>query len=953
LGFRPSNGKLFFVHPRLLPIFATLALPTSALAADSFPDRLATLLGRLHQAIAHFPVGLLLIAGLLELVGAAFHTDRLKPAARTCLILGALAAIIAATFGWLNADFDHSGPDSTTLMLHRWGGIALAAAAVLAALLSLAARTPALHGLSRLFTILTAVMVIAVGHWGGTLVHGDGYLLAALAPATPEPMPLTPSASPLAAASPPVAHSASPSPPTSAESTSPASRALLPAAAEKVLNDSSDQGVFTLRRAIRLASLPAAPPVPATTTSANNEVDHFITAKWRDAKLPEATTPPALCDDQTFARRAYLDLIGVIPTIEELDRFLTDTTPDKRDRLIDELLARDSDYADHWTPFWEDALGSSYANLQGGVPTRGNYRQWINDSFKSNKPFDLFAAELIDTRMPGAKKPEIGDANGKKSKVAYIRNETHTDTLQSAAAVAQVFLGTSVKCASCHNHFENDEWPQKRALAYSSLFAAQDLELIRCEQKTGESIAAAFCFDIPGAPKDIPPDEPGRLHRAAQLITDPLNPRFAKSIVNRLWKRYLGLGLVEPTDDFRADTLPTHPELLDWLAHDLATHDFNLKRTIRLILTSRTYQFRYDPSLEDHFDVAKKTDPRYFRSPALRRLTAEQVVDSIRLAADQKPDPKSRLYHVNESTALSRSLGKPASRNEISTNRADDAAVVQSLELLNGEEFAALIYSAAILDDTLPDPNRSAQAAGQYSTENQLSLHIAALYKAVLSREPTSQELSSAREYVGSAATRTIPPADPVTTLIADDDTPEYAELDGEWNWQESPLPALGTRSRLQKADADKKAQHYVKGLKAPRVGSRDTLFINVFLDPKNPPQQIMVQWNDGSMHDGGWMHRAYWGEDKIKYGQADTPTRRRLGDLPQAGTWVRLEIPAKLVGFDTDGTRLVGIAFDQFGGTVHWDAAGVITRPPSPTSEGLGDLMWALLASPEFQYIR
>ena len=99
----------------------------------------------------------------------------------------------------------------------------------------------------------------------------------------------------------------------------------------------------------------------------------------------------------------------------------------------------------------------------------------------------------------------------------------------------------------------------------------------------------------------MPDDLPGRLHLAAQLITDPANPRFAKTIVNRLWKRYLGLGLFEPADDFRLDVPASHPELLDWLAHDFVEHGCDLKHTIRLILTSRTYQLRYDPQLEDHF----------------------------------------------------------------------------------------------------------------------------------------------------------------------------------------------------------------------------------------------------------------------------------------------------------------------------------------------------------------
>ena len=128
---------------------------------------------------------------------------------------------------------------------------------------------------------------------------------------------------------------------------------------------------------------------------------------------------------------------------------------------------------------------------------------------------------------------------------------------------------------------------------------------------------------------------------AAEFITDPANPRFAKAIVNRLWRRYLGLGLFEPIDDFRTDRPATNPELLDWLADDFMRSGYDLKHTIRLILNSRTYQLRYDPALEDHFDVGKPAAARYYRSPSLRKLTAEQLLDSLIVANTQKLDLKS------------------------------------------------------------------------------------------------------------------------------------------------------------------------------------------------------------------------------------------------------------------------------------------------------------------------
>ena len=153
-------------------------------------------------------------------------------------------------------------------------------------------------------------------------------------------------------------------------------------------------------------------------------------------------------------------------------------------------------------------------------------------------------AELIDPTMPRRKGAEAKEVLGTTYTIDYVRNEDHTATLQTAANVAQVFLGTSMKCASCHDHFENDEWPQDRFLAFAGLFGQQDLERIRCEVKSGVTVAAKFPFDIPGETIAIPGDLRERLHVAAQWLVDPANPRFARTIVNRLWKRYLGAGPV-------------------------------------------------------------------------------------------------------------------------------------------------------------------------------------------------------------------------------------------------------------------------------------------------------------------------------------------------------------------------------------------------------------------------
>lgn len=496
------------------------------------------------------------------------------------------------------------------------------------------------------------------------------------------------------------------------------------------------------RRTQRLKQLPPSPEPPKIEQPAANAIDQFIVAAWQAAGLEEAKKPPPVCDDATFVRRAYLDVIGVIPTVVEVNRFLADRSPQKRAKLVDQLLARRAEYAAHWTPFWEDALASQPVLGQGGIPTRGNYRDWLLASFEHNRPFDVMVAELIDPTMPGRRQEVDEELIGTHYAIGYVRNEDHAVTLQTAANVGQVFLGASMKCASCHDHFENQEWPQERFLAFAGLFAPRDLERIRCDVKSGRFVPAKFPFDLPGAPEQAPSTVEARLHLTAQLLVDPLNPRFAKTIINRLWKRYLGLGLVEPADDFRLDSPASHPELLDWLAHDFIAHGCDLQHTIRLILTSRTYQLRYDPALEDHLagesgSPAEAQPHRYYRSPSLRRLTAEQFFDGVRLAMTGKLRSDDRLFLDGRSTALMRALGRPSSRNEISTSRSDALAVVQSLELLNGPELEELIEQFPLLKKmpARSDPRRL----------------IDQLYQAVLSRHATNDEKRLGKEFLDGA----------------------------------------------------------------------------------------------------------------------------------------------------------------------------------------------------------
>jgi len=695
-----------------------------------------------------------------------------------------------------------------------------------------------------------------------------------------------------------------------------APKVKVPAAAQMPVEDETSLSLAELR-VKHFARLPRPAAVPVVSAPAFNEIDRFIAAKWREKKFP---TPP-VCDDTAFVRRVYLDVIGVIPTTAQALDFVQDRAPDKRARLVDELLARDDDYAANWTPFWEDALASNGAH-QGGAGSRPNLRPWLAENLRQNRPYDEMVAELIDPTSTG---PTAPLARG------WIQNADHTETAQSAAYVAQVFMGTAVKCASCHNHFLNPEWTQKKFMGYASYFTPQNMEVIRCEVHEGEFVPPTFLFDQPSARNAAafaPLDPDHRLRQVSRLIVDPENPRFATCLVNRLWKRYFGLGLVEPVDDFRAEgRAPSHPALLAWLADDFMRHGYDLKHTIRLVLTSRTYQLRYDPRLADTFSAAAPDAPRFYRSPTLRRLTEEQLLDSVNAAIGNADAP--RAYLDGDSTALSRALGKPAARNEISTSRSDDVAVVQALELLNGGEFNRRV-ALGTLDQEL-------------SREPEWPRIITRAYWATLGRAPTSMELGAGNQFLQAAPPVPAASQAPTEALWWEDGPPAGAALQGQWQLT-SGLVYSGHQAHTAPVMAGAQ-QHFFLGATTPlSIGMGDTLFSYAYLDPKAVPREVMLQWNDG-----GWEHRAFWGEDLIPFGATGTTSRRRMGDLPAPGRWVRLAVPADSVGLA--GREIGGMSFDQFDGKVTFDHSGVTHAvPPRPA---IVDMLWALTVSPEFQYIR
>jgi hypothetical protein len=354
---------------------------------------------------------------------------------------------------------------------------------------------------------------------------------------------------------------------------------------------------------------PRRPELPPVQGGRAHPIDRVLDAWTSARRMPS----PAPASDAAFLRRAHLDLIGLLPTDAEAAAFAADQRPDKRARLVDSLLARDIDYADHWMVFWNDLLRNDYAGtgyIDGG---RKQISVWLYESLLSNKPYDQFTRELV---APSA--ASEGFAKGIVWRGAVSAGQV--PELQFSQSVSQTFLGINMKCASCHDSFV-DRWKLRDAYGLAAIFADRKMELVRCDIPTGKPAAAAWPYPELGQVDGSKP-RAERLAQLAALVTHPENGRFQRTIVNRLWHRLMGRGIVHPTDAM--DTPPWNADLLDVLANRLVETKYDLKATLRFIATSAAYQARAE-ILERGAD-----DKAYaYRGPRAKRLTAEQFVDAV------------------------------------------------------------------------------------------------------------------------------------------------------------------------------------------------------------------------------------------------------------------------------------------------------------------------------------
>ncbi len=435
---------------------------------------------------------------------------------------------------------------------------------------------------------------------------------------------------------------------------------------------------------------PRHPDVPAG--GEPNPVDRFVNEYLRRHNLPVGQP---VVSDAVFERRAYFDLWGWPPTPGQLQRFVQDRDPRKREHLIDALLRNRHLYAGNWISWWNDLLrNDTGVNYQGD---RKSITTWLFNALQWNQSYTRMISQLVN---PVQKDDPDGFLTGVNWRGTV--NASQTPYMQAAQNTTQIFLGINLKCASCHDSFIN-KYKLRESYGMAALFSPENqLELVRCDVKQGKFVTPQLLYPELGS---VAADAPlaDRHAAAAAFFTDDRNGRVPRTIVNRYWQKLFGRGLVEPVDDM--DSEPWDVDLLDWLASDFTAHGSDLQYLLRLLMTSHAYQM---PALVSQ----ERPDRTYvFRGPLVRRLTAEQFADSVSVATGQwRTIPKEndairvRDWELKLSS-LTQALGRPV-RDQVFTTRDNRATTFQALELVNGDLLGNMLQrgSLRLLGELPPAP---------------------------------------------------------------------------------------------------------------------------------------------------------------------------------------------------------------------------------------------------------
>lgn len=466
-----------------------------------------------------------------------------------------------------------------------------------------------------------------------------------------------------------------------------------------------------------------------------NAIDERIFAKLKKLRL----LPAEVCSDEVFVRRVHLDIVGILPTVEETRRFLDDPNPEKRAALIDALLER-PEFPEIWAMKWADLLRVKATN-ELDRKAMHRYNDWLRESFAGNKRIDQMVRELLTSQGGNFTTPAVN---------YYV---VESDPRMIAENVAQVFLGLQIKCAQCHNHpFE--QWAMDDYYSFASFFSqvgrkgsSDPRETILFNRGSGEVNHFRGSYSLP--PKFLggaAPDTTGRDRRevVAEWLTSPENPWFAKNIANRVWDHFFGGGIVDPVDDVRATNPPSHPDLLDDLARRLVETDYDLRALVRDICNSHTYQQSTRPRSPEYGDT------RNFACQKVRRLPAEQLLDAITSVTDYKVKfnnlplgaRAAQVADGNSGNYFLSLFGRPPRDTVCACERREEPTLGQALHLINGDAIDAAIRS------------EEGRLAGLVSSTTEDGPVLEELYLAAFARRPLDEERTAVSGHLAGAENR-------------------------------------------------------------------------------------------------------------------------------------------------------------------------------------------------------
>jgi len=487
-----------------------------------------------------------------------------------------------------------------------------------------------------------------------------------------------------------------------------------------------------------------------TSAPRSNFIDELVLKQLRQLNLK----PSARSSDGDFVRRVYLDTIGVLPTVAEVRSFLADDSPDKRARLVDDLLQRE-EFVDYWAYRWSDVFLVNGQLLRPEAVK--SYYQWVRSRVEANTPWDEMTRQVVTAK---GKSTENGATN------FYA---VHQEPETMAENVSQAFLNLSINCAKCHDH-PLEKWTNDQYYAFANLFARVRAKGWGGDPRRGDGVRTLYVeprgdliqprtgepqtpAPLDGEPLD--PDATGdRREALADWLTAPDNPYFSRAITNRVWHAFFGRGIVSPVDDLRASNPASNGPLLEALSDYLVEHDYDLKELMRLILNSETYQRSGDVLSEN------RDDSKYFSRYYPRRLMAEVMHDAIAGVTEVPTDfgkitlkdgstEKTEFYEEDTralelfDSAVTSYFLETFGRNEraitCECERSNQPSMVQALHLSNGETINQKLAAEGSVARRLVDSGMSDEAV------------VEEAYLSTLSRRPTPREREGFLEMLGDA----------------------------------------------------------------------------------------------------------------------------------------------------------------------------------------------------------